>query len=172
MAKYKKICTIIIAGIMMILSIIFIPHYAVTNPYIVAAFNNDFPTKEEYNLLKEYAISYARNNELTIIQDETIANIEKNLNRETLEVVVKSFKADVKASYPVMTEKTDDGKYETLILFNEGTYIEHCNINSISFYIGDILLVFFVFFAMGFFSLYLVFIILPCGVIKKVKKNK
>ena len=60
MKTYKKIATAIILVITIALLIPIISYATATDPEMVAAFNNEYPTEENYKQLREYALEYAK----------------------------------------------------------------------------------------------------------------
>ena len=173
MKTYKKIATAIILIITIALLIPIIAYGTAISPGMVAAFNNEYPTEEDYEQLKEYALAYAKTSDVNISRADGIESISTEMKDGNLEVVVKSFKADVTAVYPMKTEIVDDkGKTKMTPSYEEGIYTEESNIESAGFYIGSIYFLAVIFSAIIFIPLFAIFVAIPCKIIQQRNKKR
>ena len=173
MKIYKKIATAIILIITIALLIPIIANYVATSSTMIAAFNNEYPTEEDYEQLKEYALSYAKTRDENISRAEGIESISTEMKDGNLKVVVKSFKADVTAIYRMKAETVNDkGEMKLTPCYKDGIYTEESNIKSQGFYIADLYVFASIFFCIIFAPVYLIFVGIPCKVVQQRNKKR
>lgn len=173
MNKYEAIATAVIFIVTLALLIPFIAYGTAINEEMIVAFNNEYPTEEDYNQLKEYALAYAKTGDVNIARADGIESISTEMKDGNLVVVVKSFKADVTASYRMKAETVNDkGETKLTPWYEDGIYTEKSNIESVGTYIGVTYIVAIIFFAMIFLPLYAIFVAIPCKVVKKRNKKR
>ena len=126
--KNKRIWIIII--ICATISLIITMLTGVLYPGSVASFKKDYPTQEEYLVLKEYSIEYVKTLDKDIIRSENINISHSFENNSIIVTVIDVNRCKIEASYPIRIETLNDGKFITSILFEEAQYKETSYINS------------------------------------------
>ena len=173
MKIYKKIATAIILIITIALVIPGVANFTATYPEAIAAFNNEYPTEEDYEQLNAYALAYAQTRDENISRAEGIESISTEIKDGNLKVVVKSFKADVTAIYRMKAETVNDkGEMKLTPSYKDGIYTEESNIESAGFYIGCIYFFAVIFSAMIFIPLFAIFVAIPSKIVQQRNKKR
>lgn len=150
MKNFKQFYMCICIAIALVIAIVVSCVEVTRTPEMVAKFS-DPPSEQDYQELEEYAILYAKTLNTGNIKRDDI-NISSSLKENQIEITVSELKCKVIATYPIEFTSTTDGTFETIILYENGTY-EHCsNLESMWSYIATILL----FSLFNWFGIYLV----------------
>lgn len=122
---YWKICMVIALLITFIVTGV----NAIQTPVIVAKINNP-PTETDYQILKNYADSYAKTFDLDSLKADNIT-VSKTLKENYIEITVEELRCKVIARYPIVFEFKSDGEFETIVAYEEGEYEEISNLPSV-----------------------------------------
>ena len=142
MVKFKRIYSIISCVIAVLLGLVISVAICVKDPECVAAFKGDKLTKQDCQVYKKYANSYAKTLNTDAIDNNDI-EISKEINENTIIITVNETKGGIKATYPIEIKALqEEGKFVFKISYKDGKYEEYSNIRNISYYIGEILLIF------------------------------
>ena len=87
------------------------------------------PTVAEYNLLKEYAVMYAKTLNEDFIEEDDINITSEISDGKFLVTVTQTNRATVKATYPIKVESANSDTVLTEIVVDKGVYEEIYNLN-------------------------------------------
>ena len=135
----------------------------------MAAYTNSI-TEEDYQILKSYALEIANNSDMTLNNKDI--DVTMKLNAETLIMDINTTLYGVEAIFPIsnLTWRTEDGimKYDMVINYDNVTYSEHTEVESVLVYIAlSIAMV-------GIFAipLYYLLYVIPSWIILEMTKRK
>ena len=111
----------IILCVSIVLGIIFCMLLMSVSPVYEATIKGD-PTEAEYELLEEYAITYAKTLNEDFIEENDINITSKVSDGKLLITVTQKNRATVKATYPIKVESANSDTVITEIVVNKGTY--------------------------------------------------
>ena len=121
-----------------------------------SAFKNDYPSEEEYAVLKQYATNYARTlDKRAIPSNSTIMT--QTIEEDKITITLVNSRCIVQAEYPIKFDEQSDGKFVTTISYQEGIYECSSNVDSVWFYI---IALFVAYILSGMISYYLTYAIL------------
>jgi len=162
---YRRVCTVI--AIIAAITLTFID--AITYDELIAKFNNP-PESEDYQLLKDYAMVYAKTLNTNSIDDESV-EITHNIEADYLTITVNEFRCGVEATFPIELKSSEnEGELIVTVSYRDVTYKEYSNLNSIGFYIAILILCVMIATVSTFLAIYypVIFII---WIINKIKKR-
>jgi len=141
MLKFKRIYLRVCVVLAIILGIVFTFVDAVTFDEFIAKVNNP-PESEDYELLKDYAMNYAKTFDKNSIDNEEI-DISHNIEGNMLTITVNEFRCGIKAKFPIEFKSTGMENEKILtVLLHDVEYIEYSNLSSLSHYIAAAILLF------------------------------
>lgn len=162
---YRMVCTII--AIIAAITLNFID--AITYDELIAKFNNP-PQSEDYQLLKDYAMVYAKTLDTNSIDDESV-EITHNIEADYLTITVNEFRCGIEATFPIELKSSEnEGELIVTVSYQDVTYKEYSNLRSIGEYIAVLILCVLILTVSTFLVMYYP-IILVIWIISKIKKR-
>ena len=172
MEKFKETYWTICMVIALLITFVITGVNAIQTPGIVAKINNPI-TETDYQILKDYANTYAKTFDLEDLRLDDIT-VSSTLNENHIEITVEEVRCKVIATYPVVFEFKSDGEFKTIVAYEEGEYEEVSKLPSTIAVIFSIIIFAFIFWCLSLATIYypVIWIISLILIIEKgIEKN-